>query len=158
MLNLTWPSCKAAGVAGKPAPAHGMHQAAQALPPAAWCCLQPFDCGSLQHAQQNAAQAGHHTAVQPNTEVLRGHDLFLSKGHALLHCSAVQPPKIYENVPPAPAGLLWWHYAPGVPPLPNPQEYYQNSSWSSWGWRYNDQFQQVILQLMQLALGRSLLC
>ena len=55
----------------------------------------------------------------------------------------MQTPKIYENVPPAPAGLLWWHYAPGVPPLPNPEEYFHNSSWSRWGWRYNDQFQQV---------------
>eukprot|EP00891_Asterochloris_glomerata_P001750 jgi/Astpho2/1750/Aster-04171 len=58
--------------------------------------------------------------------------------------SPIKPPKIYENVPPAPAGLLWWHYAPGVPPLPNPEEYYQNSSWSSWGWRYNDKFQQLL--------------
>ena len=77
--------------------------------------------------------------MQPNTKGLRRHAFSTLKAVPLL----VQPPKIYEKVPPAPAGLLWWHYAPGVPPLPNPQEYYQNSSWSSWGWRYNDKFQQV---------------
>ena len=157
MPHLIWPSCKAAGVADKPAAARGMRQAAQALPPAARCPLQLSESGSLEHAQQDAARAGHVTLLCSQTlGISEGTTRPTVRGHALLHCCAVQPPKIYENVPPAPAGLLWWHYAPGVPPLPNPEEYYQNSSWSSWGWRYNEKFQQVSLQLMQLAIGRSL--
>ena len=139
-------------------PAHGAHQAAQALPPAAWCPLQLSGCGSLEHAQQSAARAGHVTLLcSPTLSLSEKAPLLHSGSHALLHCFAVQVPKIYENVPPAPAGLLWWHYAPGVPPLPNPEEYYHNSSWSSWGWRYNDNYQQVNPRLVQLAPGRSLL-
>lgn len=36
---------------------------------------------------------------------------------------APQPPAFYQgNLPPAPAGLEWWEFRPGVPLLPTPAE------------------------------------
>ena len=70
--------------------------------------------------------------------------------------SALQPPKIYEKVPPAPPGLNWWHYAPGVPPLPAPQDYFKSGNWSNWGWNYNDNYQQVRGLVVPCCEGRSL--
>lgn len=46
--------------------------------------------------------------------------------HTLLSHSAppaAQPPDFYvRNLPPAPAGVEWWEYRPGVPLLPQPAE------------------------------------
>ncbi|KAK9859822.1 hypothetical protein WJX84_005942 [Apatococcus fuscideae] len=56
-------------------------------------------------------------------------------------------PDFYEPTPPAPPGLLWWHYKPGTPPLPDPAQYFQGTpqasaqNWSQWGWQYDQDFQ-----------------
>jgi hypothetical protein len=42
----------------------------------------------------------------------------------------LQPPNFYDQSPPAPPGLIWWHFAPGVPPLPDPP-------YPNYGWRYD---------------------
>jgi hypothetical protein len=53
--------------------------------------------------------------------------------------SNVQVPKFYDAVPPAPEGLLWWKYAPGVPPLPTVASVL-GASFSSYQWRYDPNF------------------
>jgi hypothetical protein len=42
-------------------------------------------------------------------------------------------------VPPAPEGLLWWKYAPGVPPLPTVASVL-GASFSSYQWRYDPDY------------------
>lgn len=49
----------------------------------------------------------------------------------------LQTPDMYADVPPAPPGLIWWEYLPGVPPLPDPATYFGLSNWTNWGWRYD---------------------
>ena len=44
---------------------------------------------------------------------------------------------MYLDVPPAPPGLIWWKYRPGVPPLPQPAAYFGLANWTDWGWRYD---------------------
>ncbi|DBA81315.1 TPA: hypothetical protein ACH3X2_006925 [Trebouxia sp. C0005] len=51
-----------------------------------------------------------------------------------------QTPDMYADVPPAPPGLIWWEYRPGVPPLPQPVTYFGLSNWTNWGWRYNPDY------------------
>jgi hypothetical protein len=46
---------------------------------------------------------------------------------------ATQAPDFYEKVPPAPPGLQWWHYKAGVPPLPEPSQYFHSKRYSDWG-------------------------
>ena len=53
----------------------------------------------------------------------------------------LQAPQFYEDAPPAPPGLEWWHYKPDVPPLPDPAKFLHNSSYARWGWRYDANFQ-----------------
>ena len=50
-----------------------------------------------------------------------------------------QVPKFYDDVPPAPDGLLWWKYAPGVPPLPTVASVL-GASFSSYQWRYDPDY------------------
>ncbi len=47
---------------------------------------------------------------------------------------------MYADVPPAPPGLIWWEYRPGVPPLPQPGTYFGLSNWTNWGWRYDPDY------------------
>ena len=53
--------------------------------------------------------------------------------------STSQVPKFYDDVPPAPEGLLWWKYAPGVPPLPTVASVL-GSAFSSYQWRYDPDY------------------
>ena len=53
----------------------------------------------------------------------------------------MQAPKFYEEAPPAPPGLEWWHYKADVPPLPDPKTYFHNQSYARWGWRRDPNFQ-----------------
>ncbi|BDA46964.1 CSC1-like protein At4g02900 [Coccomyxa sp. Obi] len=55
----------------------------------------------------------------------------------------IKAPDFYAPVPPAPPGLEWWHYKPGVPPLPHPSEFFHSDKYKSWGWRYDQNFQVV---------------
>ena len=50
-----------------------------------------------------------------------------------------QAPQFYDsNVPPAPAGIVWWKYKSGVPPLPDPIDFFNGSSqFSRYGWKYD---------------------
>ena len=52
----------------------------------------------------------------------------------------LQTPDFYADTPPAPAGLTWWHYRPGVPPLPQPATYFGLSNWTDWGWQYDPDY------------------
>ncbi|KAK9811621.1 hypothetical protein WJX72_007134 [[Myrmecia] bisecta] len=52
----------------------------------------------------------------------------------------VAAPNFYQQVPPAPAGLQWWHYRPEVPPLPDPASYLHDPNYTTWGWRYDSSF------------------
>ena len=52
----------------------------------------------------------------------------------------LQTPDMYADVPPAPPGLIWWEYRPGVPPLPQPVTYFGLSNWTNWGWRYDPDY------------------
>lgn len=46
----------------------------------------------------------------------------------------LQPPGFYvNNLPPAPAGVEWWAYRPGVPLLPTPAEVL-GANYSRCGW------------------------
>lgn len=47
---------------------------------------------------------------------------------------------MYADVPPAPPGLIWWEYRPGVPPLPQPVTYFGLSNWTNWGWKYDPDY------------------
>ena len=51
----------------------------------------------------------------------------------------VQAPKFYDQrVPPAPAGLTWWKYNADVPPLPQPKDYFRNTtSFDHYYWKYD---------------------
>lgn len=51
----------------------------------------------------------------------------------------MQAPNFYAEVPPAPPGLEWWSYSPGVPPLPNPQDVL-GPNYSTYYWRYNSDY------------------
>ena len=53
----------------------------------------------------------------------------------------MQAPNFYEEAPPAPPGLEWWHYKADVPPLPDPKTYFHNQSYARWGWRRDPNFQ-----------------
>ena len=57
----------------------------------------------------------------------------------LVSCE-VQTPEMYADVPPAPPGLIWWEYLPGVPPLPDPATYFGLSNWTNWGWQYDPEY------------------
>ena len=53
----------------------------------------------------------------------------------------VKPPPIYEEgLPDPPAGLVWWKYLPDVPPLPTPEEYYNNTMYANYSWRYDPNY------------------
>ena len=47
-----------------------------------------------------------------------------------------QAPSFYAPTPPAPAGLQWWKYNAGVPPLPDPGSVL-GQNYSSYAWRYD---------------------
>ena len=47
-----------------------------------------------------------------------------------------QAPSFYAPTPPAPAGLQWWTYNAGVPPLPDPGSVL-GQDYSSYAWRYD---------------------
>ncbi|KAK9919147.1 hypothetical protein WJX75_009706 [Coccomyxa subellipsoidea] len=64
----------------------------------------------------------------------------------------IKAPDFYASVPPAPPGLEWWHYRPGVPPLPHPSQYFHNETYKSWGWRYDQNFQVVDYTFSKLDL------
>lgn len=51
----------------------------------------------------------------------------------------LQAPNFYAKTPPAPAGVEWWHYNPGVPPLPDPSSVL-GSNYTGYGWRYNAKY------------------
>ncbi|KAL0039508.1 hypothetical protein WJX77_000232 [Trebouxia sp. C0004] len=51
-----------------------------------------------------------------------------------------ETPDMYADVPPAPPGLIWWEYRPGVPPLSQPVTYFGLSNWTNWGWRYDPDY------------------
>jgi hypothetical protein len=57
------------------------------------------------------------------------------------HMCDAQAPKMFEKIPPAPPGLVWWKYLSDVPPLPNPEEYFESEKYERYGWRYDDSFQ-----------------
>lgn len=40
----------------------------------------------------------------------------------------LKAPTFYEPAPPAPPGLIWWHFKDDVPPLPEPKKYFHNDS------------------------------
>ncbi|KAK9861196.1 hypothetical protein WJX84_002371 [Apatococcus fuscideae] len=56
-------------------------------------------------------------------------------------------PDFYQDTPPAPPGLVWWHYKSDTPPLPDPAQYFEGTplasaqNWSEWGWAYDQDFQ-----------------
>ena len=52
----------------------------------------------------------------------------------------LQAPNFYAPTPPAPAGLAWWRYNPGVPPLPDPGSIL-GSNFSQYQWRYDSSYQ-----------------
>ncbi|KAL3134039.1 hypothetical protein ABBQ32_008471 [Trebouxia sp. C0010 RCD-2024] len=52
----------------------------------------------------------------------------------------LKTPDMYADVPPAPPGLIWWEYLPGVPPLPDPATYFGLSNWTNWGWQYDPEY------------------
>ena len=63
------------------------------------------------------------------------------------HWLCIQAPDFYQDVPPAPPGLVWWHYKPNTPLLPDPDQYFAGTplasaqNWSQWGWAYDQDFQ-----------------
>ena len=61
----------------------------------------------------------------------------------------LQTPKFYAPTPPAPAGLQWWNYAAGVPPLPEPASVL-GQAYSSYGWKYDDQYSAQSYSFSQL--------
>lgn len=62
----------------------------------------------------------------------------------------LQTPDFYANTPPAPAGLTWWHYRVGVPPLPQPAAYFGLSNWTDWGWQYDSDYTVPFYQFSNL--------
>ena len=48
-------------------------------------------------------------------------------------------PKFYAPTPPAPEGLVWWEYAPGVPPLPTVSSVL-GAAFGKYQWRYDPNF------------------
>ena len=62
----------------------------------------------------------------------------MNVGHAQPLLSP-QAPQFYDsNVPPAPAGIVWWKYKSSVPPLPDPIDFFNGSSqFSRYGWKYD---------------------
>ena len=57
-----------------------------------------------------------------------------------LDCVALQTTDFYTDVPPAPPGLVWWHYRDNVPALAQPATYFGLANWTSWGWRYDPDY------------------
>ena len=58
------------------------------------------------------------------------------------HASNLQAPDFYDkNIPPAPAGLQWWKYKAGVPPLPDPVTFFNGSKeYENYGWKYDSHY------------------
>jgi len=67
--------------------------------------------------------------------------------HGLSLCG--QAPKFYAPTPPAPAGLQWWSYAAGVPPLPEPGSVL-GSNYSDYAWRYDNSYSAQSYSFSQL--------
>ena len=68
-----------------------------------------------------------------------------------------QAPNFYAKTPPAPAGVEWWHYNPGVPPLPDPSSVL-GSNYTGYGWRYNAKYSAqsyTFSQLDKVSFGRA---
>lgn len=61
----------------------------------------------------------------------------------------MQVPDFYTDVPPAPEGLIWWQYAPGVPPLPTVASVL-GTAFSRYQWRYDPDYQSNSFQFTDL--------
>ena len=61
----------------------------------------------------------------------------------------VQIPQFYAPVPPAPAGLIWYEYAPGVPVLPNVSSVL-GSAYSRYTWIYDSSYSTSSFQFSDL--------
>ena len=61
----------------------------------------------------------------------------------------VQVPQFYAPVPPAPAGLIWYQYAPGVPALPNVSSVL-GSAYSRYTWIYDSSYSTSSFQFSDL--------
>ncbi|KAL4447960.1 hypothetical protein ABPG75_005179 [Micractinium tetrahymenae] len=64
--------------------------------------------------------------------------------------TVVEPPDFYvHGLPPAPAALEWWEYAPDVPLLPQPGEVL-GPNYTRFGWRYQADYQAVVYRFSDL--------
>jgi hypothetical protein len=61
----------------------------------------------------------------------------------------LQVPQFYAPVPPAPAGLVWYQYAPGVPVLPNVSSVL-GASYSRYTWIYDSSYSTSSFQFTNL--------
>lgn len=52
----------------------------------------------------------------------------------------MQAPNFFAKTPPAPAGVTWWKYNSGVPPLPDPTEVL-GQNYSGYEWKYDSEYQ-----------------
>ncbi|KAL6782290.1 hypothetical protein ACKKBG_A06245 [Auxenochlorella protothecoides x Auxenochlorella symbiontica] len=66
-----------------------------------------------------------------------------SSGQQTTDTTTTAAPEFYNtDIPPAPPGLVWWEYLPGVPDLPDP-EVLLGANYSRYGWRYDSDFTSV---------------
>ena len=61
----------------------------------------------------------------------------------------MQVPQFYAPVPPAPAGLVWYQYAPGVPVLPNVSSVL-GEPYSRYTWIYDSSYSTSSFQFTNL--------
>lgn len=77
------------------------------------------------------------------------------KGCCLTWRACAQPPNFYDSTPPAPPGLEWWHYKPGVPPLSDPGTV--NPAFTGYQWRYNPDWRPIVYTFNNMDQARRLL-
>ena len=65
------------------------------------------------------------------------------------HRCVLQIPQFYAPVPPAPAGLIWYQYAPGVPALPTVSSVL-GSAYSGYTWIYDSNYATSSFQFSNL--------
>ena len=67
---------------------------------------------------------------------------------------APQIPQFYAPVPPAPAGLIWYKYAPGVPALPTVTSVL-GSAYTGYTWIYDSNYASSSFQFSNLDKVRA---
>ena len=71
------------------------------------------------------------------------------EGETTTQTETIKPPEMYNtSIPPAPPGLIWWQYLPGVPPLPPVSSL--GPGYERYGWRYDQNYQVIKYEFTDL--------